>query len=395
MAESLSEDQWYEAGQTGFEIAARGEEGIHSYLDHMQHTFAGTRHAWGPRQIYGRLYEWLAHETEDTAYDPLRKIMTKHAFNTLPMGSEDEIFGQRPSRRILHSIHSAHLETGAHPKRLKKVLHAVGLIGEDQLHKSDERVLFHADDAKFYLDRIEESMSLNQTRAYINAPRPVDRVLFEAGLLKPWLHGGTGVLKDHAFAKRDLDEFLSALTASAVPATGAETNLVPILRAAKMANCSTPEIVQLILDGRLDTIRTDPELTGFLSVLVDPDEVKPLVRRDDHGGYSLREVEQKLKTSTRVVKALINHHHLEAVTAVNPINRCPQTIVKRDILDSFMERFETASSLSRRSGTHLQTMMKRLQGLGVDAAFPKDQIPATIYALDQVRSVDPDLLPNP
>ncbi len=311
------------------------------------------------------------------------------------MGPDDEIFGKRPEKRILHSVHSAHLETGSHPKRLRKVLRTVGLIDEAQLRQSDERILFRADDAEFYLQRIEESMSLNQVRAYINAPRPVDRVLFEAGILKPWLQGGTSILKDHAFAKRDLDDFLSALTADAVPATSDEKTLVPILRAAKLANCSTPEIVQLILDGQLDTVRTVPELTGFLSVLVDPDEVKPQVRREDHGGYSLREVEQKLKTTTRVVKALINHHHLAAETAVNPINRCPQTIVKRDVLDAFMDEFETASSLSRRSGTHLQTLMKRLHGLGVDAAFPKDQIPATIYALDQIRSADPDLLPDP
>ncbi|MEP2707633.1 MAG: hypothetical protein ABJQ71_19760 [Roseibium sp.] len=167
------------------------------------------------------------------------------------------------------------------------------------------------------------------------------------------------------------------------------------MRAAKMANCATPEIVQLILEGRLNTIQTDPELTGFLSVLVDPDEIKLHVRREDHGGYSLREVEKKLKTSTMVVKALIHHRHLEAETAVNPMNRCPQVIVKREILDAFMNKFETASSLSRRSEIHLQTLMKRLKGLGVGAAFSKEQIPATFYALDEVRTVDPDLFPDP
>ncbi len=395
MAETLSEDEWYDAGQAGFEIAAHGPEGIRAHLNDMQRAFMETRHAWGPRQIYGRLYEWLAHETGDTAYDALREIITEHAFNTLPMGPDDEIFGKRPVKRIIHSIHSAHLETGAHPKRLRKVLHAVGLIADEQIALSNERTLFRADDAKFYLDRIEESMSLKQARAYINAPRPVDRRLFEAGILKPWLQGGTDVFKNHAFAKRDLDEFLSALAAGAAPVTGEKKSLEPILRAAKMANCSTLEVVQLILDSRLRTIRTDPELTGFLAVLVDPEEVKSLVRREDHGGYSLREVEQKLKTTTQVIKALIEHNHLEAEIAVNPINRCPQTIVKRDALTAFMDRFETASSLARRSGSHLQTMMKRLDGLGVGPAFPKDQIPATFYALDRVRLADPDLIPAP
>lgn len=96
-----------------------------------------------------------------------------------------------------------------------------------------------------------------------------------------------------------------------------------------------------------------------------------------------------------MVKALIHHHHLEAETAVNPINRCPQVIVKREILEAFMNKFETASSLSRRSGIHLQTLMKRLKGQGVGEAFSKEQVPATFYALDEVRSVDPELFPDP
>lgn len=379
VAESLSEDQWFAAGQVGFDIAIQGVDGIRHHLDHLQHKFASKNQNWGPKQIYGRLYEWLAHETEDTAYNDLRKTITEHAFETLPMGPNDEIFGQRPAKRIVHSVHSAHQETGAHPKRLKKILHAVGLIDQSQLGQTDERILFNADDAKFYLDRVEQSMSMNQVRAYINAPRPVDRWLFEAGILKSWLTGGTDIFKDHAFAKCDMDEFLSDLTTDTKPVTNDETNLVPILKAQKLANCSTLEVVQLILEHRLRTLRTDPNETGFLSILVDSEEVKSLVRGKDHGGYSLREVEKKLKTSTKVVKALVQRGCLEAETAINPVNRCPQTIVKREILDAFMNKFETASSLSRRLGIHLQTLMKHLRCSGVEPAFAVEDVHATFY----------------
>lgn len=211
---------------------------------------------------------------------------------------------------------------------------------------------------------------MNQVRAYINAPRPVDRVLFEAGILKPWLIGGTDIFKDHAFAKCDLDEFLLNLAAGAKPVTNDEIHLVPILKAQKLANCSTLKVVQLILERRVRTLRTDPKETGFLSILVDPEEVKSLVRGKDHAGYSLRQVEKKLKTSTNVVKALVELGYLEAETAINPVKRCRQTIVKREILDAFMNKFETASSLSRRLGIHLQTLMKHLRCSGSNQSSP-------------------------
>ncbi len=80
-----------------------------------------------------------------------------------------------------------------------------------------------------------------------------------------------------------------------------------------------------------------------------------------------------------MVKGLIEFGYLPAETAINPVNRCPQKIVKRQEFETFSERYETATSLSRRLGLHLRTTIKHLKDSGVEPAFPVEQVHATFY----------------
>jgi hypothetical protein len=75
------------------------------------------RNDWGPRLVFGRLYEWLAHESDDAAYEPLRDIIRRHVIETMPLGPGDDVFGREVTVRRLHSVRSASLEMDVHPKR--------------------------------------------------------------------------------------------------------------------------------------------------------------------------------------------------------------------------------------------------------------------------------------
>lgn len=108
--------------------------------------------------------------------------------------------------------------TGAHPKRLRKLLHAAGYIRSEALSLTDDAVVFDANEAQEFLDCVAEAMSLNDAREYLDVPRPRERHLIEAGYLQPFVMGGAEILKDHAFAKRDLDAFLQRLLAGVAAA---------------------------------------------------------------------------------------------------------------------------------------------------------------------------------
>lgn len=349
-AEHLSSEQWHEAGAAGFEIASEGEDSIRAFLSGLQDRFISTRSDWGPKLVFGRLYEWLAHESEDPAFDPLRDIIRRHVVETMPVGPGDNVFGREVTVRYIHSVRSASLETGAHPKRLRKLLHAAGHVTSEAMALSDARVMFDAEATQGFLERVSEAMTLREAADYLNVPRPHDRLLFEAGFIVPFVRGGNGILNDHAFAKRDLDAFLERLLADASEVVQEDEALLPIPSAAKRASCSAMEIIRLLLDRQLTRVRHRDDVPGYMSVLVDPEEIKPFV-----------------------------HGHLPSRIEINPVNRCPRQVVKQEDLDAFIGRYVTLHAAAKDAGVHFLRLKSRLTSAGIDPAFPPEIVHATFY----------------
>lgn len=367
---AMSDEEWFNAGIEGYGILADGEDAFRKLLGRLQASFKATRQNWGPRSMFGRLYEWLAHEDGDDAYDPLREIMKRHMIETLPLGPGDEVFGETITVRRLHSVRTAAHETGRHPKRLRKLLLAAGAIGEADLSLTDDRILFRADLVGGWLERAAGAMSLTKAGEYLNAPRVQVRNLYECGLIRPFAQGGRNArLKDHAFPREELDGFLGQLLAGAEPVSSPPPGAADIPAAAKQACCSAEEIVRLVLGRGLSWTGRLRDVPGYLSLLVDVGEVRERVRREDHGGYSLREVERLLATSTHGVLALVGDGHLPARTAVNPVNRCPQTVVPRDAFEAFRETFVSLAELSRERAKNPRGLLREMREAGVAPAI--------------------------
>jgi hypothetical protein len=325
------------------------------------------------------LYEWLAHESNDPAYDPLREVIKTHVIETMPVGPGDDIFGVKIETRRLHSVRSASLELGVHPKRLRKLLHAAGHISSEAIALTDERIVFDATTTHGFLERVAGAMSLKEVGQYINAPRPQEHLLYEAGFIKPFIRGGTETLKNHAFAKQDLDAFLARLLADATDTGLDDGSMLSILDAAKRANCAAAEIVHLILDRKLSRVRRRADEFGYLSVLVDPDEVKHHVRGPELQGLTLRAVERTLRASSAAVKALISNNHLNSGVMLNPVNRCPQRYVREADLDDFMANFASIDTLAREHGSRRKPIRSKLDALAIVPAFVLSEVDLPFY----------------
>jgi hypothetical protein len=78
--------------------------------------------------LFGRFFQWLAFGAAHPAYDPIR----------------DLVFGEQVRTRTLHSIRTLSLVTGLHPKRLRKLVQAAGMMGDDQTTRKDALVVLDA-----------------------------------------------------------------------------------------------------------------------------------------------------------------------------------------------------------------------------------------------------------
>ncbi|MBA8878296.1 TniQ family protein [Phyllobacterium myrsinacearum] len=384
---SLTEDQLYEAGGHGFEIVSKGARGIRDFLSALQDERSDDKFASGPKKTFSKLYEWLSHESDDSAYDPMRTIMAEHCVETMPLGPGDQLFGKPIPVRKLHSIHTASLETGLHPKRFRKLLQLAGHIGEDSVGVVNDRVLFDAAATQGFIERVVDSLTFKDAAEYINVPRPHDRGLFESGLIRPLSEIDSSLLSQYVFVKSDLDEFLSQLLSTASDLKDGEQGFMGILQAQRRACCAVSEIVKLIMEKKLSRIRKLSGERGFMSVLVDVDEVKPLVRLKDHGGLSLRKTEKVLGVTTGVLNSLIGNGVLAARSAINPTNRCPQTVVDVTDIEAFRKSYVSLIKLAQETGIHFNPLKKILESSKVPLAFDRNVIGSTFYRRDQI----PDL----
>lgn len=375
----LNDNETWACEAEGFEILDRGEEGVKTFLDRLQSRFLDARTRWGSKAMFGRLYEWLARERKESAYDPMRDLVAKHFAEALPVSPDDSVFGRKVGERVLHSVRSASLEFGLHPKRMRKILREHGLICHESDGRSDGRVLFDADRGSTFLRQVADTLNLNEAARYLNIPRPHERSLLDRGFLRPMIRGGTESLKDYAFLRRDLDAFLAELLSQADASHLGDPAFVSIPRAAKLARCQLAEIVSLILDGTLRRIGENPQENGFLSVLVDIDEVRPQVTGPDHGCITMRQLERELRTSSKAVTRFVEMGLIAVEMVENPVVKRVQPVVRPGEVARFQREYVSLFSIAAERGVYFKEVKRELDAAGVAPVADPSVLHVSLY----------------
>lgn len=208
----------------------------------------------------------------------------------MPMKADAVLLGAPIRERHLHSIRTASIETGVHPKRLRKLLHAGGYIGDDHVGRPDNLVTFPADPCAPFLAELSGTKGLTKVAAYINAPRVQAQLLFQAGYLRPVYPRGESSKRLLAFNVKEVDALMSSLMEGAEGIDHEVEGAFSIPRSAKRVPCSAMDIVRLIQDRHVPWVGRCLNEDGYLSIRIKPDQVRPMVFRGI--GISVRQAAQ-------------------------------------------------------------------------------------------------------
>lgn len=253
------------------------------------------------------------------------------------------------------------------------------MLPEGSADVVDGNCLFDAQRARTFVpDASVATLSIQKAGKYLNAPRVQRDRLFRAGIIVPRIHGSDHGAADQ-FAPEDLDAFLARLLHAAKPVAAARDGLVTIPRAAKLAFCMSEDIVRLVLDCKLKRKVKLARERGYMSLLLDLEEVRALTRGPDHGGLTGLQIKDKLSTTAKVVAALIKYGHLKTITVVNPINRCPTVVVPLEEVERFGREFISLFALAKQQRRHFRAVKKELEDAGVEPALAPEKIGATFY----------------
>lgn len=372
---SISDGDRLDCQQKGFQIASKGEAEIRQLLNDLHKRRSVNQRSVGPMSHFSLLYAWLAHETKSPQYQPLRRIVAEYCFDNFP--GRSQFLGFEQSSPKVHSIHSAALEYGVSPHMLHSLLVLSGVAHPKTKEMSFDHVLFDAALAHPIIERYQNSLPTTKATEYLNIQRPLSDELLGGKYLPQLVRAQPGWPIYPVFERSMLDQFLQKLRVDALPLNESNTGMFSIVEASKRACCKAMEIIDLLISRQLQTVRISDNDQGIQALRVDLGEVRSHVRLTDHGGLSLREVEDELGTSTAVVKALITLGILQSRTAINPVNRCPQTVVDRESLADFRSEYISLVCLAEEREIPFRRLKKRLSD--VPTAFDRNLIGATFF----------------
>ncbi|MET4370801.1 hypothetical protein ABIA99_003495 [Bradyrhizobium sp. LB12.1] len=385
---TMSDDDWCVAGAAGFDILSEGVDGLSKFLLRLQQTYSYSGGATeGAQAIFGRLYQALEFGREEPGYDPVRDLVGDFIRTHFPVGPGDAVFGKPVEKRVLHSIRTLSIQTGAHPKRLRKILKAAGVLPSDADELADGNCLFDAERGSLSATEASAAtLSVRKAGEYLNAPRVQRDRLYQHGLIIPRIRAGDHGAADK-FAPEDLDAFLARLLGDAVPVDAVAVGQATIAEAAKAAFVMSEVVVRLVMDGQLTRKWRLTTERGYLALLLDIAEVQAATRGPDHGGLTGLQIKDRLSTGANVVAALIKHGHLKSETVINPINRCPTIVVMPSEVDRFDGEFVSLFAVARKRDLHHMKVKKALDGAGVQPALDPETLKATFYRRSDISNV--------
>lgn len=371
----LSSQDWLDAGREGYLVTSEGEEGIRDFLGQSFGNYLRSRRSVGGKVLFGSLHAWLLQSHKNPDYDPVRKLVREHVIDTLPVGPGDDILGT-VTRRRWHSLHSAAIEYGVHPKRLRKLLIEAGHIAPSDAKLSDARVLIDAEKVAAFLQSIATSMTGEEARRYVKATRIQWEIITREGFVQPMVPS-TGT-NQAAYSRDALDEFLT----SVVYSTGAKgRHLRHPSGAARSARCGLADVLRLLVDRKLKEVALYGRRSGFEGLRVNPAEVKRRVPRKPLPGLSMRQAAVRMGLAGNLMARLVAARLLPSSPIDGVSGNRPMRVITPEDADAFSARYITLSQAATSMGLGNCGRIARqvIEAGGIRPAFDPEVCGCRIY----------------
>lgn len=357
-ASSLEPDQRRDAMLTGFKLLSDGEDGIRKALDQFNRR-TPTRGGNQPHPSNGEVQRLLgSHAKLRADLEPLRDIVRDYFLDHYPFRPGTTVLGQEVTDTRVFSLRGACREIGARRSLVEEILLRRGLGSNDaegrfQLHGilTCELIDEIKDEKTDYLDQ-------NQTALFLGCSFAMFKQLQGAGILKP--AEGAAHRQRKGFHRASLREFLNRIGAGAERVAAIGLHLCSLDHATRKANCSVPEIVQLILDGRVRAHARLTNDTRLDSLLVDADDILQALRSEPNG-FSLNDTKRRLFINDRTLQFLVSQRLLEIRHMRHSVTRVTRNYITVESLDEFVERYMTAGMFARERGVTNQLAARILR----------------------------------
>lgn len=380
-----TEQDWARVGDIGFAACSRGPRAILDALAQLRIEGGRRSGRAGPQAAYGFLFNWLNYTQRSDDFHAFRHVVRDAILDNFAVGSGEVVLGEEVARRRMHSVNSLVNATGINRFRLYRLMRKAGMIPETADKAAFNQWVFPAEEGEKLIDRIENSVPLNQIQHVLGCSKTQAEQLAHQGLVSsvvPISQGSVGLTQGH-FNRDDLASFMSEVLCH-VEAHGAEEKGFVDLTTAARPRSSTAEILSWLLDGKLPGTRLLYGTSRLDHLRFDHEVVKALITaRRAPDLHRLTSVAAMLGVHLKAVKALISHDNDGPWLVQAPADLCSGLDGGAYVASSEMARFQadyaSNAMIARTVGIHARSVQRMLEERGIWPIFDPARLGSRIY----------------
>jgi hypothetical protein len=357
------------AQATGYDIARQGPVQIRSALNALARRASGTQHQ--PRKAFGQLFTKMNSDyLQEEAFTHFRQILRDCILSNWQFAAGETILGEIISKRLIHSLHSAAVETGVGTTILEKVLNDAGAF--EDAHNAPNRKIFDAQKFAPLLAEISELVGAIEMQRSMGATRTElstlerDRILIPRTrtdkIKSPWR------LSDGLALVEELQSFSSGLVPD-------DIEWESIQQSSKRTGKTVGAII-LEIRSRKVQVKLRSNVLGYHGIWVCKSDVgdrrkSKLEILGEHTA-SVRETTSAYAFARSIglrerglFQAFLSDGHSPAILALNPDSQRSQFRMTDGDIAAFHRKFLTLTTMEGELGLHRNAISCRLRASGV------------------------------
>ncbi len=217
---------------------------------------------------------------------------------------------------------------------------------------------------------------------YLGCSRSQLLTLLKANLVKPMF--AASIARVQRFEVQKLERLRSTLIGAAAKTDTTPEGYAGLETIGKKAVCSIADVLKAVVAGEFQGITCRSENRRIDGLEFDVQEAKVLARGEPLPGLPANELTAYWKVSYLVVKALIEHGHLETQRARHPVHKGFVTVIPYESIERFDQNFVHMRDLAGPKGLSKFELRKWLSTTGIPLAFDPALIDAPFYRRSDV-----------
>lgn len=387
--------------ENGFAIASRGAKYIEAMIVaaiDREKPFVVELKAF-----FGKLRTWLLRNHEKAEFASPVELFQDIVERNLPVGKDD--FFLVPTRqRHIHSVRSASLEYNMMEDRVYKLVVEAGLAQPSEL--SSARIYFNAADAhELFISALDTVTSADMASAMGVSTERI-RAILAHDLIPRASTVSEGTRVYSRVCRKDFERFLEAIEDHA-PHTAETGDLMDLRKASAKAYCNVEKILELILEGKISSLRR-VHSDGFIAgLVVDATEVRGLLMGKGRSASNEtharvyealaenatllngRQAEQRLRTTSGTITELVKLGYLETVEAVNSMTKQRRRYICAESLAAFDKSHVSVAMLAIEKKVFGGSIPPLLDAKGIRSIYEPTGRNSRYYRIADVRGAFP------